>query len=138
MVDGRGAEVPRFCREDSSHALCLVHDVDMIAVLKESERADFVLECHGFRSVDAASNALDSASSILPYAARSAVAFADLLGVKPFHSTDYTFEYDGLLLHATIESHLGECKVVALLNSICSSPSAFTSESLPVICEGEL
>lgn len=52
MVDGRGAEVTRFCREDSSHALCLVHGVDMIAVLKESICADFALECHGFGAVE--------------------------------------------------------------------------------------
>lgn len=107
----------------------------MIAVLKESICADFALECHGFGSGEVSSESLEA---ILSCAARCAVAFADLLGVKPFHSTDYTLECHDAVLRATIECHLGECKVVSLQNSTSVTTSAFSAESLPVICEGEV
>lgn len=72
-----------------------------------------------------------SASSIAG-AAICAVAFADLVGVKPFHSTEYTLEIAGEIYSASILSHLGECKVVSL-----SSPG-HAPISGPAVCEGEV
>lgn len=99
MVDGRDVQVPRFRKSESVHALCLVHKVDGIAILDHSAKADFKLEYQG--------NVSDGISEC-------AVAFADLLGVKAFHTQNYTFESEGVVHTAFIESHLGECKMVRI------------------------
>lgn len=119
MVDGRQNDVSRFCKRKTVRSLCCIHAVNGIAVLKESETADFRLEY-----LDAQEGIRKRESALL-----CAVAYADLLGIKPFHSTEYRVEVDGLVFDAEILSHLGECKVVhTLQNDITGS----------AICEGEM
>lgn len=158
LVDGRDVEVPRFRKARSVHELCLVHGADGIGVLDKSDVADFrfgFIDASGrgtpasglgsqvssqaeaspanprFVANARATDGTLSASSIAG-AAICAVAFADLVGVKPFHSTEYTLEIAGEIYSASILSHLGECKVVSL-----SSPG-HAPISGPAVCEGEV
>ncbi len=119
MVDGRQNDVSRFCKSKTVQSLCCMHAMDGVAVLKESEAADFRVEY-----LDAQGGIQKRESAIL-----CTVAFADLLGVKPFHSKNYLVEVDGSVLNTEILSHLGECKLVHILqNNITGS----------AICEGEM
>lgn len=119
MVDGRQNDVSRFCSRKTVCSLCCIHGVDGIAVMKESGIADFRMEY-----LDAEGGIRKRESAVL-----CAVAYADLLGVKPFHSKNYLVEIDGSALDAEILSHLGECKVVhTLQNNITGS----------AICGGEI
>ena len=135
LVDGRDVDVPRLRSPRSVHDLCLVHGVDGIGVLDRSDRADFRA---GF--LDADGRPLQG--RILDGAVMCSVAFADLVGVKPFHSTEYTVEEGGRLLPARILSHLGECKVVELSgtrHAFCGIPAdnsgPLTGDTL---CQGEV
>lgn len=119
MVDGRQNDARRFCRREAVRSLCCIYAMDGVAVLKESDTADFRLEYN-----DAHDDIRKRESALL-----CAVAYADLLGIKPFHSTEYRVEVDGLVFDAEILSHMGECKVVhTLQNDITGS----------AICEGEI
>ena len=125
MVDGRDVDVPRFRSPRGVHELCLVHSVDGIGVLDRSESADYALTFLG-------SDGRSGSGRTLSGALLCSVAFADLVGVKAFHSTDYSVEGPDGVIAARILSHLGECKVV----SICG-------QSLPeltgsTVCEGEV
>ena len=116
MIDGRDVEIPRFRKSETVHSLCLIHDVDGIAILDKSCKADFSLEFFG--------------ADVVPACFREdAVAFADLVGIKAFHSKEYTFEFSGAVHNAIISSHLGECKEITL------SESGYHASA---ICEGEL
>ena len=99
-----------------------MHGFDALLILDlPSEKADFSLEVR------------DSSGREVPVsdsAAACAVAFADLLGVKPFHSTDYTFENSGTVHSAGILSHLGENKLICL----AAGDSQVTVDAL---CQGE-
>lgn len=107
MVDGRQGDVSSFRRSRKVHALCVINALDGIAILDKSETADFKLEF--FRP-----SPFEDGNALLA-AARCAVAYADLLGVKPFHTAGYRYELeDGTIHEATIVSHLGECKTVLL------------------------
>lgn len=118
-VDGRDVTIPRFRNRKTVHALCLMNGLDGLIVLDKSETADFKLEFYG-KDGNASVPGISSACV--------SVAFADLLGVKPFHSKDYSFETnDGAIHTARIDSHLGECKMVAI--------DGF--DALGVMCEGE-
>lgn len=118
-VDGRDVTIPRFRQRKTVHALCLMHGLDGVIILDKSDKADFRMELYGKDG-----NAAAATSS----AACVSVAFADLLGVKPFHTKDYMLEFvDGSLHAALIGSHLGECKMVQLDGA----------EALAVMCEGE-
>lgn len=117
MIDGRDVDIPRFRKPREVHSLCLLHGVDGLAIVNKSELADFKLEFFPFRNP----------SQLSLCAAACSVAFADLLGVKPFHSQDYRVEFDGTVLDAQILSHLGECKQVRLQSREFSS-----------LCEGEI
>jgi len=118
MIDGRDVEIPRFRKRNDAHAMCLLHGTDGIVILDKSEKADFLIEFVGADGV--AADAPDGAR-------RCAVAFADLVGVKPFHTKEYSFEASGSTHDALILSHLGECKVVKIGD--CEGSA---------LCEGEL
>lgn len=116
MIDGRDVEIPRFRNARTVSDLCVVNGVDGVVVIDRSEPADFCLTLRdrsGSEIVPGAdgSGAADCRDS---GAAACAVAFADLLGVKAFHTQDYTFEWGGLVYRAYIASHLGEVKEVSL------------------------
>lgn len=118
IIDGRDVSVPRFRKEREAHSLCLVHQVDGLVIVDHSAAADFSLELHcGNCSPD----------SVAEDAGACAVAFADLLGVKPFHTKEYTFEMNGDVHSAFIGSHLGECKEVGVdggspVHTLCLGP----------------
>lgn len=129
LVDGRDVDVPRLRSPRSVHDLCLVHDVDGIGVLDRSDTADFMA---GFLGADGR----PLQGRVLEGAVMCSVAFADLVGVKPFHSTDYTVEAGGQLFPARILSHLGECKVVELSGVVPSGSAVpLTGDTL---CQGEV
>lgn len=119
MVDGRDVEVPRFRKPAEVHSLCLIHQADGLVILDHSAAADFKMEFRG---------SAECPPSLVREASACAVAYADLLGVKPFHTQDYTFEIDGTVHAAVIASHLGECKEVSLSGA----------PSIPCLCLGEL
>lgn len=105
MVDGRNVEVPRFRKKADIHSLCLLHQTDAIAIIDEaSASADYKLECYSAAGEPIFDEAV----------ARCSVAFADLLGVKPFHTQDYTLECMGTSHSAHISVHLGESKSISL------------------------
>lgn len=125
MVDGRNVEVPRFRKKADIHSLCLLHQTDAIAIIDEASAsadssvnananananvnanasADYKLECYSAAGEPIFDEAV----------ARCSVAFADLLGVKPFHTQDYTLECMGTSHSAHISVHLGESKSISL------------------------
>lgn len=117
MVDGRNVEVPRFRKKADIHSLCLLHQTDAIAIIDDASAsadssvnanaytcADYILECYSA----AGEPIFDEAVT------RCSVAFADLLGVKPFHTQDYTLECMGTSHSAHISVHLGESKSISL------------------------
>ena len=105
VIDGRNGDAGRFTRPDVVHALCLIHGADGLMVMEKSECADFRML---FFNPDG------SCGMFCGNGGRCIVAFADYLGVKPFHTRDYVFEAPDGLHRAEILSHLGECKVVRL------------------------
>ena len=117
-IDGRDVMIPRFRDKRTVHALCLMNRLDGIAIIDKSEKADFLLE---YRLKDG------NASCPTENARRCSVAFADLLGVKPFHTKEYSLEDQGGIHSACILSHLGESKEVAIDGNPPGS----------VFCEGE-
>lgn len=120
MVDGRHVDIPRFRKRSDVHALCMLHEVEGIAILDEAEGADYSLEYH----------AADGSRTMPPLEVqRCSVAFADLLGIKPFHTQNYTFAADDGAHDAMIMSHLGECKVVKLDRA---------AKAGSTLCEGEV
>lgn len=127
LVDGRDAEIPRFRRSGTVHSICLIHAADAIVILDKCARADFSLEI--YCSDGSAQSAGGSPASLDGSAAACAVAFADLVGIKPFHSTDYTFRWAGTVFNAKITSHLGECKEVILSEPLFKGAA---------VCEGPL
>lgn len=126
MVDGRDADIPRFRKRRDVHALCLLNDADGLAIIDKTEKqADYALELY-----DAAGAQCEAPDSPLAVAAgRCSVAYADLLGVKAFHSVSYRFlAPGGVPVDAGILSHLGECKIVRLGGA----------SDAPTLCEGDL
>lgn len=105
VIDGRDVEIPRFRKPGTIHALCLINRTDGLMILDKSDRADFRMEYY---------NSDGSGGMMCGNGGRCIVAFADLLGVKPFHTKDYVFEAPDGMHEASILSHLGECKVVRL------------------------
>lgn len=120
-VDGRDVEVPRFRERRTVHALCLINEVDAILVVDKAEAADFRVDCYGRDGLPCRLSA---------DAARCSVAFADLLGVKPFHSQDFKYETPDGTFDAAILSQLGECKTVSVDVDGTRVPG-------PAFCEGE-
>lgn len=116
LIDGRDVEIPRFRKSGTVHSLCLFHNVNGIGILDKSDEADFSLEFYGSDGMAHAmpAGAIAGASDTVTGAAVCAVAFADLVGVKAFHSKDYTFFCSGTVYSAEITSHLGECKEITL------------------------
>jgi len=123
MIDGRNVEIPRFRRRSDVHTLCLLHGADGIAILNEPAAgtgADFCLEFF----------AADGSKTIPPKSVQAcSVAFADLLGILPFHSQNYKFSDESGVHDAMIMSHLGECKVVKIDKN---------KEPASALCLGEL
>lgn len=119
LVDGRNVEVRRFREKGTVHSLCLMDGADALAIVDNSEKADFRMECYG---ADGLRNGMDEAAAVC------CVAFADLLGVKPFHTAEYSIETPQGIVEADILSHLGECKTVKL------NDSGYTGSA---ICEGQ-
>lgn len=105
VIDGRNIDASRFKKPGMVHMLCLLHAVDGLMVLEHSDTADFRME---FFNPDG------SCGMMCGNGGRCIVAFADLLGVKPFHSRDWEFEAPDGVHRAEILSHLGECKTVRL------------------------
>lgn len=105
VVDARNIDASRYKRKDIVHTLCLLHGTDGLMVLESSKAADFRMEYF---------NSDGSGGMLCGNGGRCIVAFADLLGVKPFHSTEYRFEAADGIHRAEILSHLGECKVIRL------------------------
>lgn len=118
LVDGRDVDVSRFRKRDTVHSLCLINGVCGLAVIDKSDRADFRMDCFG-------PDGLPSGDCL--GAGMCAVAFADLLGIRPFHSKEYTLEVAGKVHEAVIESHLGECKVIRIGET-----------ASPVLCLGSM
>lgn len=118
-IDGRDVTIPRFRDRRTVHALCLMNALDGVIIIDKSAEADFRLEFYGKDG--------NPADAPLPCTCVS-VAFADLLGVKPFHSKDYTLQTaDGTIHRAVIDSHLGELKMVRYDGA----------EAFGVTCDGE-
>lgn len=136
MIDGRDVEIPRFRNARTVSDLCVVNGVDGVVIIDRSEPADFCLTLRdrsGSEIVPGAdgSGAADCRDSgAAAYhdsgAAACAVAFADLLGVKAFHTQNYTFEWGGIVFEAYIASHLGEVKEVSLNGA----------DAVSALCEG--
>lgn len=110
LVDGRVLDVTRFRRRDVVHAVCLANGADGLALVENSSLADFGVSAFG-----ADGTSMEAAPALLA----SAVAFADVLGVKAFHSQDYSVEDlhtagTGAVHAAFISSHLGETKMVSI------------------------
>lgn len=105
VIDGRTIDATRYKTRDVVHRMCLLYGTDGLMVLENSSVADFRMEYF---------NSDGSGGMMCGNGGRCIVAFADLLGVKPFHSKDYVFETSDGLHKAEILSHLGECKVVRL------------------------
>ena len=105
LIDGRTIDASRFKRRDVVHALCLEHGTDGLMVLENSEKADFRMEYF---------NSDGSGGMMCGNGGRCIVAFADVVGVKAFHSKEYVFEAPDGIHRAEILSHLGECKIVRL------------------------
>lgn len=104
MVDGRNVEIPRFRKSSEIHSFCLLHNTSGLVIVDSSDTADYKMECY-------------SSDGVTQYdedAVRCSAAFADLLGVKAFHSQDYAVECMGTIHSAHISSHLGEGKIVSL------------------------
>lgn len=108
LIDGRQLNVARFKKRDIAHALCLQYGTSGMGVVEESETADFMVSAFGADGEPQAAEA--------PLLA-CAVAFADVLGVKPFHTKDYTVSDTGTIHIAYIDSHLGETKMVSIDSS---------------------
>lgn len=104
-IDGRDTDVSRFRQKHVIHMLCLANGTDGLMMLDKSSSADFKME---FFNPDGSSGMMCGNGG------RCIVAFADFLGVKPFHSTDYVFEAPDGIHHAQILSQLGDCKMVRL------------------------
>lgn len=105
VIDGRTIDASRFKRKEVVHALCMEHGTDGLMVLENSDKADFRMS---FFNPDG------SGGMMCGNGGRCIVAFADVVGVKPFHTKEYAFEAADGIHHAEILSHLGECKQVRL------------------------
>lgn len=105
VIDGRIMDASRFKRPDVVHALCLQNGTDGLMILENSQEADFRME---FFNPDGSSGMMCGNGG------RCIVAFADLLGVKPFHSREYVFIAPDGLHRAEILAHMGEAKTVRL------------------------
>lgn len=105
VIDGRTIDASRFKKKDVVHALCMEHGTDGLMVLENSDKADFRMSYF---------NPDGTGGMMCGNGGRCIVAFADVVGVKPFHSKEYTFEAADGIHHAEILSHLGECKQVRL------------------------
>ncbi len=113
VVDGRNLDVSRFRKPDFVHTFCMLNGTDALMVLDNSRKADFRMEYF---------NSDGSGGMMCGNGGRCIVAFADYLGVKPFHSRDYIFEAPDGLHRAEILSHLGECKTVRLQMNDVTEP----------------
>ncbi|MCQ2183361.1 MAG: diaminopimelate epimerase [Bacteroidales bacterium] len=105
VIDGRKTDVSRFRRKELVHALCLQNRTDGLMILNDSETADFKMEYF---------NPDGSGGMMCGNGGRCIVAFADLVGVKAFHSKEYVFEAPDGIHRAEILAHLGEMKTVRL------------------------
>lgn len=105
VIDGRTIDASRFKREDMVRALCMEHGTDGLMILENSDKADFRMDYF---------NPDGTGGMMCGNGGRCIVAFADVVGVKAFHSRDYVFEAPDGIHHAEILSHLGECKIVRL------------------------
>lgn len=105
LIDGRRTDVSRFRRKSVIHALCLQYGTDGLMILDDSKTADFKMEYF---------NSDGSGGMMCGNGGRCIVAFADVVGVKAFHSKEYVFEAPDGLHSAEILSHLGEVKIVRL------------------------
>lgn len=104
MVDGRNVEIPRFRKSSEIHSFCLLHRTSGLVIVDNSDTADYKLECYSS----------DGSVQFNEEAVRCSAAFADLLGIKAFHSQDYTIECMETIHSAHISSHLGEGKIISL------------------------
>lgn len=107
IIDGRELNPERFKRPQMVHSLCLQYETDGLMILENplGTEADFRMSYF---------NSDGSSGMMCGNGGRCIVAFADLVGVKPFHTADYLFEAPDGLHRAQILSHLGECKIVKL------------------------
>lgn len=106
VIDGRKLDISRFKKPSVVHALCLEYETDGLMILEDPLLGtDFRMSyfnCDG------------TGGMMCGNGGRCIVSFADLVGVKPFHSTDYVFEAPDGIHKAQILSHLGELKIVRL------------------------
>lgn len=135
LIDGTNGDVSRFTRGRICHSLCIMTGVDGIAVLEKSGDCDFRLRYCDSRGMSV-SPSLPSCSSVPWGIALCAVAFADLLGIKPFHSKEWDFRWGELALSARIDSHLGECKSISIFPHSPGSDSSLI-RSGNALCLGE-
>lgn len=124
MIDGRNSDVSRFRKKDFLHSLCLIHGFSGAVILDKALSADSSAD---FRMEFYSSDGIEVAPA--PCACACTVAFADFLGVKPFHTRDYSFETSLGLSPAFILSQNGDCKAVSLSvdsAGVSSSPGIIT------------
>lgn len=142
LIDGRNISTERFRKPSTARMLCAVNEAEAIIILDNDPGCDFRMSVIG-RDGDtgmAGGRMADAGDS----ARACAVAFADLLGLKPrgaaftygtaAPSKTFTFIDAGpqpgasRLLPAEVLTHFGESKIISLNGR----------PGLETICEGEL
>lgn len=127
LIDGRNISTGRFRKPATARMLCAVNEAEAIVIIESAQAADFLMSVVG-----AEEEKTDCA------AMACAVAFADLLGLKPrggaftFGTADpsktFAFTCCGKTYGAEVLTHFGESKMISLDGGV----------PLETICEGEL
>jgi len=118
-MDARNFNPERFRKPSMVRMLCSVHEALALVLVENSVKADF--HCSILSSGELSSVRREDAL-------RCAVAFADLAGVKEFHTRNWNMELeDGSILPLEILAQMGEEKMVRLPQG-----------DAPVLCLGEL
>lgn len=138
LIDGRNISTERFRKPSTAKMLCAVNETEAIVILESDPGCDFRMSVAGGEDSAGVADAGDHARAC-------AVAFADLLGLKPrggaftygtaAPSKTFTFIDAGpgagdatRLFSAEVLTHFGESKIISLNGQ----------PGLETICEGEL
>jgi len=105
LVDGCGLDLSRFKKRNVARSLCVANDADSLVVIENSSHADFGVSVFGRDGIEICAS---------PEILASAVAFADVIGIKVFHTQNYTVENRTDVHSALICSHLGETKQICV------------------------
>lgn len=143
LIDGRNISTERFRKPSTAKMLCAVNETEAIVILESDPSCDFRMSVAG--GEDSAGVADAGVADAGDRARACAVAFADLLGLKPrggaftygtaAPSKTFTFIDAGpgagdaaRLFSAEVLTHFGESKIISLNGQ----------PGLETICEGEL